>query len=295
MRWLLKLYPQAWRDRYEEEVLALLDEHKITVHTVVDLLVGALDANLHYSGLTEGVNEMVNRMKSGIVFTFCAFIVFGVGWGMLQRLTDPTVTFQSVAEMHPGFTVLFNAIFIVGFVAFLAFLIGGLPLTFVSVKRAIASKQRNVLIPFVSALSCLIAFVAATAGLAIGHPQSHVLGWLIGYLAMSAVLLIAGTILISIMISRSEYQSKELKLLQVPQIVILFGMITSVLLATIFIVVITTQAPQLFVTQDVDSRMFVTGVVLMALGTIFAAMGSHRHYTSTRSTLASRSSGGNGR
>lgn len=40
MRWLLRLYPRIWRDRYEEEVLAVLEAHKVTPTTVFDLLVG---------------------------------------------------------------------------------------------------------------------------------------------------------------------------------------------------------------------------------------------------------------
>lgn len=48
--WMLRLYPPAWRERYEAEMIALLEQHEITFWTVVDLLIGALDARLdpHY-------------------------------------------------------------------------------------------------------------------------------------------------------------------------------------------------------------------------------------------------------
>ena len=48
--WMLRLYPPAWRERYEGEMVALLWQHEITLWTVLDLLVGALDARLdpHY-------------------------------------------------------------------------------------------------------------------------------------------------------------------------------------------------------------------------------------------------------
>lgn len=48
--WILHLYPPAWRERYEAEMAALLEQHHITPWTVLDLLVGALDARLdpHY-------------------------------------------------------------------------------------------------------------------------------------------------------------------------------------------------------------------------------------------------------
>ncbi len=46
MRWLLRLYPAAWRERYEEEFCALLDECPSNLSVIVDLLLGALDAHL---------------------------------------------------------------------------------------------------------------------------------------------------------------------------------------------------------------------------------------------------------
>jgi hypothetical protein len=46
MRLLLKLYPRWWRCRYQEEMLALLEETRLTPGEVLDLLRGALDARL---------------------------------------------------------------------------------------------------------------------------------------------------------------------------------------------------------------------------------------------------------
>jgi hypothetical protein len=44
-RWLLRLYPPAWRARYEEELLALLEDTPLTARAAIDLLLGALDAH----------------------------------------------------------------------------------------------------------------------------------------------------------------------------------------------------------------------------------------------------------
>jgi hypothetical protein len=41
---LLRLYPKAWRQRYEAEMRAVLDQHEVTMVTRLDLLRGALDA-----------------------------------------------------------------------------------------------------------------------------------------------------------------------------------------------------------------------------------------------------------
>jgi DNA-binding MarR family transcriptional regulator len=48
--WILRLYPLMWRERYETEMAALLEQHTITIWTVLDLLIGALDGRLdpHY-------------------------------------------------------------------------------------------------------------------------------------------------------------------------------------------------------------------------------------------------------
>lgn len=46
--WMLRLYPPAWRERYETEMVALLEQHDITLWTVGDLLIVApLLAALH--------------------------------------------------------------------------------------------------------------------------------------------------------------------------------------------------------------------------------------------------------
>ena len=44
---LLRLYPAAWRERYGDELLVLLEEHPATVFDLFDLVRGALDAHLH--------------------------------------------------------------------------------------------------------------------------------------------------------------------------------------------------------------------------------------------------------
>ena len=50
------------------------------------------------------------------------------------------------------------------------------------------------------------------------------------------------------------------------------GMVISVLLSTTLIILITVYTPQLWITQDVNSSMFITGILLRAIGTIFASI-----------------------
>ncbi len=44
---LLGLYPAAWRERYGDELVALLEDHRTTPSDHIDLIRGALDARLH--------------------------------------------------------------------------------------------------------------------------------------------------------------------------------------------------------------------------------------------------------
>jgi hypothetical protein len=44
---LLRLYPRWWRERYEAEVGGLLEEHRVQLTTLADLVAGAVDARLN--------------------------------------------------------------------------------------------------------------------------------------------------------------------------------------------------------------------------------------------------------
>jgi len=44
--WLLRLYPRAWRRRYEDELAVLLEQHPISLPVILDIILGAIDAHL---------------------------------------------------------------------------------------------------------------------------------------------------------------------------------------------------------------------------------------------------------
>lgn len=43
---LLRLYPRAWRQRYEDEFAALLEHHTTSPRLILDIILGAIDAHL---------------------------------------------------------------------------------------------------------------------------------------------------------------------------------------------------------------------------------------------------------
>jgi hypothetical protein len=48
-KWLIRLYPRAWRERYGEEFEALLEQHHIRIRTLCDIAISALIARLTWS------------------------------------------------------------------------------------------------------------------------------------------------------------------------------------------------------------------------------------------------------
>jgi hypothetical protein len=70
---LLRLYPRAWRDRYEEEVLAVLEQARLGRRARLDLVRGALDARLHAASRLPATAALL----SGGLWTIAGVAVVG--------------------------------------------------------------------------------------------------------------------------------------------------------------------------------------------------------------------------
>ncbi|HJQ40620.1 MAG TPA: hypothetical protein VKB93_26035 [Thermoanaerobaculia bacterium] len=68
MTWLLMLYPPRWRRRYGDELRALVGSQPFSLHTVIDLIAGAIDAWLEPQKIpmqTEGGTMIRTMLKLG--------------------------------------------------------------------------------------------------------------------------------------------------------------------------------------------------------------------------------------
>ncbi len=70
---LLRCYPRAWRARYEEEAIAVLEERPATLRTLFDLLLGMLDAYLHAHLFTERKFVIMQQARNSQLNIFSAF------------------------------------------------------------------------------------------------------------------------------------------------------------------------------------------------------------------------------
>src|SRR5579859_1769904 len=74
--WILCLYPQGWRQRYEDEMAAVLEQHNVTLATLFDLLLGALDARLNSRYKTERPLFLFKDERMIATTFLCAYAIF---------------------------------------------------------------------------------------------------------------------------------------------------------------------------------------------------------------------------
>jgi hypothetical protein len=105
-RSLLRLYPSRWRQRYEEEVAALVNDEPLSLGAILDLLRGAFDAHIHPE---LGAPSLVGSTGSGqvplappspsspvagllrVFLVVIALLVIGVGLLYAYRSQAPSV------------------------------------------------------------------------------------------------------------------------------------------------------------------------------------------------------------
>ena len=159
--WLVRLYPQEWRDRYAPEFDILLEQCLHSPLDVVDVFLGAVDAHLQLlSG--DKVNwrtmNMVNKLRTALLIVFTAYIGFIIAGFSLVGLADDSPMLPLMKTNH---TLAFSwtMIQVGAVVALLAVVIGGLPLALMVVRRAWMTNRRRLgllLVPVFSILALML-------------------------------------------------------------------------------------------------------------------------------------------
>jgi hypothetical protein len=159
-RRLLLLYPAAWRERYGEEMAMVLQRHRASLWTVLDVLVGALDAHLHRELLPGRLVSMAHRIRTSEIVVFCAFVLFLVAWLPLRLVRDPLPIWEAAVASHPELLTALIILDVAGIVATLAILVGGVPLLTAALAQAVAARRWGLLalfaVPLLAALALLV-------------------------------------------------------------------------------------------------------------------------------------------
>jgi hypothetical protein len=141
--WLVRLYPRAWRERYEEEFVAMLEQGPVSTRDLFDVALGVVDAWLRPQVVHEGRLVMVARMRGSVLAVLWAWagvVVGGVGFRKLTEYDD----FVRAARESALVGVAFDAVVVGAVVALAAVTVGGAPVAYATLRRALAERRRDV-------------------------------------------------------------------------------------------------------------------------------------------------------
>ena len=173
---LLRLYPEAWRERYGDEVAALLADRPLSLRTGLDLARGAWDAHSNLGDLIGRWSAMTSRLRSTALTTFTAWVAFCVAAGVLSKVTEDPA-FTRAAHSHHNLGVSYGLVQGAFALAALAVLVGGLPLAWVALRQAWAYRDwltgPLLLVPIVAAASVVAYVLVATRAPGPTPPAVH--------------------------------------------------------------------------------------------------------------------------
>lgn len=287
--WLLRLYPRAWRDRYEDEMLLVLQRHQVTLWTLLDLLVGAIDAQMNLDLLPGRLMSMQHRLRTSEIAIFSALVLFLVPLLVLQRLRDPLADWERVVAAHPDIRLVFIAFQWAGVVALLALLAGGLPILTSTIGRALRQRDWPVL--------RLLAVPAIAAAILVGYSLLASGSWAEpvsaarpeGLLTTRAIVLqlglvilvvggvVAGTAGLALAVARAEPNERLLRLALAPAAVATLAIFGGLASAATMCLLVGTEAPDL-----APAGLLAMALVPMALAAGLAAVALHRGRNAAR-------------
>lgn len=278
-RWILHCYPRAWRDRYEQEMGEVLHHLPITLWTLFDLLLGALDARLHPDLLPERITTMTTRLRNSEIMIFCAFIVYAVAWFAIRFVRDPLPPWEAAIQAHPALLTALMVVDGFGLLALAALVAGGIPILYVALRNALRNRtwQSFALfaIPFVF-VGILVICALLLAGPSIQHVDNNPnapLTPLAVVLQLVLLLLLLGTIVgstwsIALLVRRSQFSERLLRIVFMLAAIMTFCIVAGLVASIVLTWLAVTQAPQI---AGSPGNMEVT-VIVMAIATVLAVI-----------------------
>ncbi len=173
---LISLYPEAWRERYGDELSTLLDQTPPSIAATLDLLRGALTAHLRPLGSP----APAARARGTIVGVLGCFIVFCfLGSGFAKT----TENYDYIEHVHPLLGISHAVILVAAIVAAGALALAAAPLALASVLQARREREPT-LIKLIVTPPAAIAIFAGSVGLLVlwlnaHHHRAGIVGWLL--------------------------------------------------------------------------------------------------------------------
>ncbi|MBV9819981.1 MAG: hypothetical protein JOZ07_16745 [Solirubrobacterales bacterium] len=173
---LLSLYPEPWRERYGEEMAALLDETPPSIAAILDLLRGALSAHLRPLAPA----APATRARGTIAHVLGCFIVFCVAGSGFAKTTEND---DDTEHVHRLLGISHSFILVAAVIAAGALALAAAPLAIASLAHARRTREPN-LMRLIATPPAAIGMFAGSVGLLVlwlnaHHHRAGAGGWLL--------------------------------------------------------------------------------------------------------------------
>ncbi len=267
----------------------MLEQHRVTLWTVIDVLLGAVDAHLRRDLLPGRLTSMAHRIRTSEIAIFVAFVLFCLGWLPLRFVRDPLPVWEDAVRAHPELYAALTALDISGLVASLALLAGGLPLFLSAIVGAIRDRRWTVLLLFavpLLAVAALVGFGALAIPASVARqssapeapltPLAVILQFALLLFAFAAV--IASTVAIAGAFGRSELSERILRYALLPAGIAAVAMLAGLLAAWTLLALIVTEAPEIGTWPPIEVviALLMLAAVLLASVALRRGLGAAR-------------------
>jgi hypothetical protein len=144
-RRLLALYPEAWRDRYGEEMRALLEDDPPRLRGLASLLGDAADANVRPQRCWRG--DLSPAMRLSVGGLFACWMVVSVAGSAFAKLTEHMDATEHAQPLLSSARALITSGAAIGAAAIA---IGGLPLVWHALEEVVRRRDRRLALVFAS-------------------------------------------------------------------------------------------------------------------------------------------------
>jgi hypothetical protein len=283
---LLRLYPRAWRTRYEEEFLMVLASRPFSFFEGIDVIRGALDAYLHPRlGTTamsyyERIRQMLFTLRYSLLAIFCAYSGFIVAGIAFQKQTEDK-QFVEAAQVYTVVGLSFQLVVLGAVVALLAVLAGGLPIVAAVVKDALVHKRYGLLFLLVTPILALAIFIGtillleALLPMGASTSRTHLARGIFLTVFLGAAVVSTGAVCFAV--ARSEISARLLHFALLPSLLITLSMIMMLVATLVWGLGLHSSLPQLFNSNNgmlgtSTSSTWLSIVLVMAIATVLAVI-----------------------
>jgi hypothetical protein len=160
---LLALYPEAWRERYGEEVRALLEDDPPRVRGLASLLAGAAHAHARPEGWGAQATPR-DRLRLALCGLFGCWIGISLAGASFQKETEDH-GYATAAAHHWLLAASHDAVIAGAVLGAAALAVGGLPLVWLALRRAASTRDLRLAGSLALPAAALLGFAAVTVAL----------------------------------------------------------------------------------------------------------------------------------